>query len=92
MDNNVMPRRLLLTVEVLSPSTRRADRVKKRIVYLEEGVPEYWIVDLDARLIERWRQGDERPEIVSESIAWLPVADVPALTLDLPRFFAEILD
>lgn len=91
MDNKLMPRRLLLTVEVLSPSTRRADRVKKRSVYLLEGVPEYWIVDFDARLIERWRQRDERPEILSESVSWHPVADVAAFTLDLPRFFADIL-
>jgi Uma2 family endonuclease len=82
----------LLTVEILSPSTRRADRVRKREIYLDEGVPEYWIVDLDARLIERWRQGDQRPEIVTESLIWQPVAGVPALEVDLPRFFAGVLD
>src|ERR1041384_6197759 len=45
--------RVLLAVEVLSPSTARADRVKKRGVYRDEGVAEYWIVDLDARVLER---------------------------------------
>jgi len=92
MDEDEMPRRLLLTVEILSPSTRRADRVRKRAIYMDEGVPEYWIVDLDARLIERWRQGDARPEIVTGSLTWQPVAGAPALELDLPRFFAEVLD
>ena len=35
----------LLAVEVLSPSTRTKDRVLKRAVYAEHGVPSYWIVD-----------------------------------------------
>ena len=34
---------LLLAVEVLSPSTARADRQAKRRLYQEAGVPEYWI-------------------------------------------------
>jgi Uma2 family endonuclease len=59
---------------------------------MEEGVPEYWIVDLDGRLIERWRQGDERPEIVTESLSWQPVVGVPALRLDLQAFFAGLWD
>src|SRR5688572_26834253 len=38
---------LLLAVEVLSPSTMREDRVRKRDFYLANHVAEYWIVDLD---------------------------------------------
>ena len=36
---------LVLAVEVLSPSTRRKDRVLKRSKYEECGVDSYWIVD-----------------------------------------------
>ncbi len=54
----------LVAVEVLSRSTAARDRGTKRRLYLEAGVEEYWIVDLDARLIERWRLGDDGPEIV----------------------------
>ncbi|MGA2382737.1 MAG: Uma2 family endonuclease [Bryobacteraceae bacterium] len=43
---------LRLAVEVLSPSTARADRIVKRRRLQRAKVPEYWIVDLDARLIE----------------------------------------
>ena len=39
---------LLLAVEVLSPSTARADRHRKRLIYQSQRVPEYWIVDADA--------------------------------------------
>ena len=35
----------LLAVEVLSPGTRMKDRVLKRAVYAEHGVPSYWIID-----------------------------------------------
>src|SRR5688500_8381392 len=42
-------RRLSLVVEVLSPSTARADRWRKRTIYQSERIPEYWIVDPDAR-------------------------------------------
>lgn len=60
----------LLAAEVLSSSTAARDRGKKRQLYLEAGVEEYWIVDADARLVERWRQGDERPEILHDTLDW----------------------
>jgi Uma2 family endonuclease len=84
-------RSLLLAVEVLSPSSGRADRTVKRRLYQRAGVAEYWIVDLDARLIERWRPADERPELLTESLAWQPVETAEPLTLDLPPFFADVL-
>src|SRR5687767_8882692 len=58
--------RLLLAVEVLSPSTEHTDRTRKRTVYKEKGVPEYWIVDTDARVIERRRPDDSPVETHTE--------------------------
>ncbi len=40
-----------LLVEILSKSTRAHDERRKRALYAAFGVPEYWIVDIDARLI-----------------------------------------
>lgn len=37
----------LLAVEVLSPSTRRFDRLTKLSVYEDAGVASYWLVDPD---------------------------------------------
>ncbi len=81
---------LLLVVEVTSPSTARYDRTLKRLRYQRARVPEYWIVDLDARLIERWRPDDARPEILAERMTWQPVEGEPGLEIELVRMFAEI--
>lgn len=81
---------LLLAVEVLSPSSARHDRVRKRPLY-QRHVPEYWIVDVDARLIERWRRSDERPEIVSDVLTWAPEGSAGAFRLALDELFADLV-
>ncbi|PYO90641.1 MAG: hypothetical protein DMD66_02035 [Gemmatimonadetes bacterium] len=55
------------------------------VVGLVAGVPEYWIIDLEARLVERWRPGDERPEILTEQ-------EIAPLTIDLAAFFGRVFD
>ena len=75
---------------MLSPSTARADRITKRIRFQRAGIPEYWIVDMDARSIERWRPQDERPEILATTIIWQPAPEHPPLTIDLTAFFAKV--
>lgn len=77
---------LLLAIEVLSPSSARHDRFTKRPLY-QRHVPEYWIVDIDARSIERWRSGDERPAIVSDALTWTPEGAAEPLTLALDALF-----
>jgi len=85
-------RSLLLVVEVLSPRTARADRHRKRLIYQDEGVPEYWIVDAAARLVERWRPEDSRPEQLVDEILWQPKRDIPALRIDLDAYFRSVHD
>jgi Uma2 family endonuclease len=84
-------RRLLLVVEVLSPSTARADRGEKRRIYLEEQVPDYWIVHSEARIVERWRPGTDLPEIVDDTLRWQPLSGLPDVAIDLDAMFAEAL-
>lgn len=80
---------LLLAVEVLSPSSSRHDRVRKRQLY-QRNVPEYWIIDLDARVIERWRTGESRPEIVETRLEWKPADAAEPFVLDVEKFFGEV--
>jgi Uma2 family endonuclease len=83
---------LLVAVEVLSPSTARADRTVKRGLFQRVGVPEYWIVDVEARLVERWRPGDARPEILTETLVWQATPAAEPLTIDLAALFREVLE
>lgn len=46
-----------LVVEVLSPSTSRYDRTKKRKAYSMAGVRELWLVDVVRRTVEVWTPG-----------------------------------
>ena len=43
-----------LVVEILSPGTAATDRGTKRGLYARYGVPHYWIVDLDKRVLESY--------------------------------------
>lgn len=81
----------VLAIEFLSPTTAARDRGAKRRIYQRAGVEEYWIVDLDARLVERWRPDDIRPEILDERLVWAPPELPEPLTLDLPATFAAAL-
>ncbi len=83
-------RRLVLAVEVISPSSARADRYNKRHLYQSEGVPEYWIVDAHARFVERWRPGDEAPEILLDTLTWAPREGVEPLVIDLAAYFRRV--
>lgn len=80
---------LRLAVEVLSRGSHRHDRFRKRWYYQRNGVGEYWIVDLDGRYVERWRPGDDRPEVLHATLAWQPSPDVPPLMLDLRALFDD---
>lgn len=54
-----------LVVEIVSPSSRRYDRVTKLRWYAQIGVPEYWIVDPDSRTLEQLVMQDGAYAIVA---------------------------
>lgn len=82
-------RELLVAAEVLSPSSSRGDRVAKRPLY-GRYVSEYWIVDLDARLFERWRLHAQQPEIIVDMLEWQPTGTPERFRLDLSKYFAAV--
>lgn len=83
-------RELLLVIEVLSPSTRRADRFTKRRRYQDAGVPLYWIVDPEAEAVEAWTPEAAFPTIEKVAAVWAPAEASEPLTLDIPQLFQPI--
>jgi Uma2 family endonuclease len=81
---------LLLVIEVSSPSSGRYDRQLKRRRYQRAAVPEYWVVDLDARLVERWRPGDEQPEVIPDRLLWQPARGGPLMDLDVEEMMRAL--
>lgn len=78
---------LLLAVEVLSPSSIRADRFIKRRLYQEQGVPAYWVVDADARQVEVWSPDAAFPIVERERLVWRHPEAAQDVTINLPTLF-----
>jgi len=80
-----------LAVEVLSPSSRLYDHDYKREAYLQLGVAEVWLVDLEARQVlvsaaEPKRTDEPRVEVIT----WRAPASGTRVELSLPEVFAGI--
>lgn len=82
--------RLLLAVEVLSPSSRRSDRHTKRRLYQDRGVPLYWIIDGRAHQVEVWRPGDEFPQVETEHLVWTPEGAAAPFSYAVAELFAPV--
>jgi Uma2 family endonuclease len=80
----------MLVVEVISPSSSSRDRILKRRRYQRAGIAEYWIADPEAQLVERWTPTDERPEICTDTLRWLPDGAATELVIELQPIFAAI--
>ena len=76
-----------LVVEAISPSTKRTDRGRKRALYQEGGVREYWIVDAELRQVEVWRPGAMAAEVQRERLTWQPEPAVEPLEIDIRALF-----
>jgi Uma2 family endonuclease len=81
-----------LAVEVISPGSARHDRVTKRSRYQRNAVPEYWIVDNAAQMIEGWQPTDERPQIALDTLVWHPAGASAPWTLNVQEFFDGVGD
>ncbi|HEU5171732.1 MAG TPA: Uma2 family endonuclease [Gemmatimonadales bacterium] len=81
---------LLLAVEVLSPSSARADRFTKRLEYQRQDVPVYWIVDPDERRAEVWTPAAAAARFERERLTWHPAEAGAAFELSLAKLFKPV--
>jgi hypothetical protein len=51
--------------------------------------PLFWL-DAELRLVERWRTGDQPPELVTTTLDWRPAGATSPFALDVELFFAEV--
>lgn len=78
---------LLLVVEVLSPGTVRQDRFAKRRLYQEAGVPLYWLVDADAKVVEVWTPDARFPTTEQFAVCWHPSGAAEGMVVQLEDLF-----
>nr|WP_205862659.1 Uma2 family endonuclease [Planosporangium thailandense] len=58
-DNHyLMPHQVMLVVEVVSPSTRRRDRLEKPAVYADAGIPYFWRVEQNPVQVHAYKLTD----------------------------------
>jgi Uma2 family endonuclease len=78
-----------LVVEIQSPSSGSIDRVKKPRRYRDFGVPEYWVLDPEQRVVWIWRfaEGAEEPERVEGRFVWYPEGGSAELVLTTEDLF-----
>lgn len=81
-----------LVVEVVSPGQARRDRMHKQKLYLEAGVPEYWIVDGDERTIDFLVNRDGRFELESPDEESYRSPTLPCFEMHLARFWRAVDD
>ena len=80
-------RTLHLAIEIVSPSSARADRFTKRRLYQEQRIPDYWVVDTERRHIEVWTPNAIAPRIESVQLTWRHPEVDAACSIDLPKLF-----
>jgi Uma2 family endonuclease len=81
-----------LAAEVLSPSSRLYDREVKRGAYLALGVQEYWIVDPDICLVERWTRTESERVSSGKTLVWRPRGLSRAISIELSELFRDVCE
>ena len=71
-----------LVIEILSPSSRGSDRLRKFVLYERAGVREYWLVDPEARTVEVYLLKAEEGRYYAADAVYTAGASVPVTVLE----------
>ncbi|MBB4912563.1 Uma2 family endonuclease [Actinophytocola algeriensis] len=77
---------VLLAVEIVSPGTRRIDRVLKAVEYAAAGIPYYWVIDLTepASITTRTLAGTEY-EVTEKATGPVTLTEPATIAVDVSR-------
>jgi Uma2 family endonuclease len=81
----------LLVVEILSPSTRSEDTIRKSMEYAAGGAGQYWVVDPDLRAIDLWGNVGGEWELLARVDDQRPAAEVELAGVTVPIDLRQIL-
>ena len=77
-----------LVVELSSPATQARDLGRKRELYEQAGIREYWYVDVEARTQTVWRLEEGRFVVASPEGGRIRSPLLPELEIDVAAIFA----
>ncbi|HEY0454190.1 Uma2 family endonuclease [Actinophytocola sp.] len=81
---------VLLAVEIISPGSRKQDRVMKPAEYAEAGIPDYWLIDLEEpATLTAYLLVDGYYEIVAEVTDEVRLSGPAPVTLDVRKLTAR---
>ncbi len=80
-----------LVIEIISPTSRRKDRLQKMVIYRKAGVPHFWLVDPEANTLEAFLLRNENYALVGTGCPSNAFShpEFPKLILDLDRVFSR---
>ncbi len=90
-DKHPTPTDVYLVIEV-SDSTLRFDKIEKAMLYAQAGIPEYWILDVNNKLVIQHTQPSETGyQLIQQLTAGKTVASptLPDLSLGVDQIFGK---
>jgi len=81
-----------VVIEVLSEGAERRDRVAKLDAYARFGVPEFWIVDYQARVIDFLLLGQGGYAMKQSAAGRYQSPRLPEIQIDLEAFWREVAE
>jgi len=82
-----------LVAEIVSPGSRKRDKVDKMSLYAKYGVPEYWIIDTDSKHLEQYRLQGDRYELYNlfEGDELVTSDKLPCVSFTISEIFKEMI-
>jgi Uma2 family endonuclease len=82
---------ILTAVEIVSPGTRRTDRVTKPFEYAEAGIQHYWLIELDdPATLTAYTLVDGEYEVVAQSSEEVTIFEPARMTVNVQQLVESL--